>query len=117
MFSRQFRVALPSARGYIVVLSSLFGIGIALAAPGDLDPGFGENGLWSLTIGSSASDAFSVVQQSDGKLVLAGSAAVDQSASISSLRGWQQTGHRMPRSVLMELRPSISEELATLHSQ
>ena len=50
MFSRQFRVALPSARGYIVVLSSLFGIGIALAAPGNLDPGFGEDGLWSLTM-------------------------------------------------------------------
>src|SRR5688500_1316972 len=77
MVTRQFRVALPSARGYIAVLSSLFGIGIALAVPGDLDPGFGENGLWSLTIGSSASDAFSVTQQGDGKLVLAGSAEVD----------------------------------------
>ena len=78
MVSRQFRAAPPCARGYIVVLSSLVGIGTALAAPGDLDPGFGENGLWSLTIGSSASNAYAVVQQSDGKLVLAGTVEVDQ---------------------------------------
>ena len=76
MVSRQFRVALPSASGHIALLSSLFGIGIALAAPGNLDPGFDEDGLWSLT-GSSASNALSVVQQSDGQLVLAGTVAVD----------------------------------------
>ena len=74
MISRHFRVAHPSARRYVVALSSLFGIGIALAAPGDLDSGFGDNGLLSLTIGLSSSSAFAVVQQSDGKLVLGGDA-------------------------------------------
>jgi uncharacterized delta-60 repeat protein len=50
----------------------LFGMGIALAAPGDLDPGFNGSGLFSLTIGDYGSAAFAAVQQSDGKLVLAG---------------------------------------------
>ncbi len=79
MVSRQFRVPLRSARGYIVVLSSLFGIGTVLAAPGSLDPSFRNSGLLSILIGDPASaDSFSgggasaVVQQRDGKLVFAG---------------------------------------------
>ena len=74
MVSRQFRVALPSGRGFIVALSSLFGISIALAAPGDLDPGFGEDGRWSFTTDDPQGGAFAGIQQSDGKLVLAGRA-------------------------------------------
>ena len=46
--------------------------GIAAAAPGDLDPNFNGSGLLSLRVGDSESAAFAVVQQIDGKLVLAG---------------------------------------------
>ena len=79
MVSRQFRVPLRSARGYIVVLSSLLGIGTVLAAPGSLDPSFRNSGLLSILIGDPASaepfsggGASAVVQQRDGKLVFAG---------------------------------------------
>ena len=44
-------VSHPRARGQVVVPSLLLGIGIALAAPGDLDPSFDGNGLLSRTIG------------------------------------------------------------------
>ena len=117
MFTRQFRVALPSARGYIVVLSSLFGFGIALAAPGNLDPVFGEDGLWSLTMAVPRAMHMRSFSKAMASSFWRARSRLINSASISSLRGWQQTGHRMPRSVLMELRPSISEELAKLHSQ
>jgi uncharacterized delta-60 repeat protein len=46
--------------------------GIAAAAPGDLDADFNGSGLLSLRVGDSESAAFAVVQQIDGKLVLAG---------------------------------------------
>ena len=79
MVKSQSHTALPScrprARGQVVVPSLLLGIGIALAAPGDLDPSFDGNGLLSRTIGGFGSAAFAVVQQSDGKLVFAGSAS------------------------------------------
>jgi uncharacterized delta-60 repeat protein len=48
-------------------------LGVAVAAPGDLDPTFNGSGLLPLKIGVSQSVAFDVVQQPDGKLVLAGS--------------------------------------------
>lgn len=79
MVNSQSHVALPSsrprARGFIVASTLLFGVGIALAAPGDLDPSFNGSGLLSLNIGNSGSRANAVVQQSDGKLVLAGESA------------------------------------------
>ncbi len=66
-------VRLAPARRRIVAFTLAAGIGIAFAAPGDLDTGFGDNGLLSLTIGDySESRANSIVQQVDGKLVLAG---------------------------------------------
>lgn len=61
------------ARGSVIASTLLLGMGIALAAPGDLDPGFNGSGLLSLNIGGNyGSSANAVVQQSDGKLVLVG---------------------------------------------
>src|SRR5688572_6606510 len=90
MPSRQPGVALPSARGFVVALSSLFGIGIASAAPGDLDAGFGGDGLWSLEIDGRRSGfeggALAGIQQSDGKLVLAGRARDGNSSDFIVVR-------------------------------
>jgi uncharacterized delta-60 repeat protein len=67
-----FRKSRVRARGPVIASTLLLGVGIALAAPGDLDPGFNGSGLLSLNIGNQGSSANAVVQQSDGKLVLAG---------------------------------------------
>ena len=81
MVKSQSHAALPSyrprARGQVVASSLLLGIGIALAAPGDLDPSFDGNGLLSRTIGGFGSAAFAVLQQTDGKLVFAGSGTLN----------------------------------------
>ena len=73
MVKSQSHAALPSSRprtrGQVVASTLLLGIGIALAAPGDLDPSFDGNGL---LISNLASAALAVVQQTDGKLVFAG---------------------------------------------
>jgi uncharacterized delta-60 repeat protein len=50
----------------------LLGIGLALASPGSLDPGFSGSGLLSLSVGDYGSAALAVARQTDGKLVLAG---------------------------------------------
>ena len=103
---------------FIVVLSSLFGIGIALAAPGDLDPGFGEDGLWSLTIdGSDEQMPLRSFSKAMASSFWRAAPVLIIQLQISSLCGWQQTGHWMPGSVPKELRPSISVEPATLQSQ
>ena len=39
--------------------------GLALAAPGNLDPSFGDDGLVKLQIGEVGADAFAVLQQTD----------------------------------------------------
>jgi uncharacterized delta-60 repeat protein len=56
----------------VVASTLLLGIGFALAAPGDLDPSFNGSGLLSLRVGDHEGSATAVVQQTDGKLVLAG---------------------------------------------
>ncbi len=58
--------------GHALASLSLIGTAPAWAAPGDLDPTFGNNGLLSLTIGDSGSAASAIVRQGDGKLVFAG---------------------------------------------
>ena len=55
----------------------LVGALIPLAAIGDLDPSFGDQGLVSLQIGSFGAAAFAGTQQADGRLVLAGIAHDD----------------------------------------
>src|SRR5215831_2411848 len=57
----------------LLVLGSL---GHALAAPGDLDPGFNGTGIVVTTIASGPSSAKAVVRQMDGKIVIAGSVQV-----------------------------------------
>src|SRR5262245_1600810 len=47
----------------------------APAAPGDLDVTFGDHGRVSLHIGSFGAQGRSVIEQPDGKLVIAGEAA------------------------------------------
>ena len=60
------------ARAPLLASTMLLGIGVALAAHGDLDPTFSGDGLLSLTDGNSQAGAAAVIQQADGKLVLAG---------------------------------------------
>ena len=60
------------ACGPLLVSISLLGMGIALAAPGDLDSSFNDSGLLALRAGDYESFATAVIQQADGKLVLAG---------------------------------------------
>jgi uncharacterized delta-60 repeat protein len=55
----------------------LIGVATALAAPGDLDPGFGDNGVTRIDFGGSDS-AQAVLVQPDGKIVAAGDAGVAQ---------------------------------------
>ena len=76
MFKSQSHVARLSTRqrahGPLFVSTLLFGIGVALAAPGNLDADFGNDGLVRLQIGDVGADASTVLQQTDGKLVLVG---------------------------------------------
>ncbi len=61
------------ARRRALPTTFLLGIGIALAAPGDLDPDFGEGGLVSFKFSDfGGSTALAVLQQPDGTLVVAG---------------------------------------------
>lgn len=76
MSSHQSHVARPSARqrarGSLFVPTLVLGIGVALAAPGDLDPSFNGSGVLLLRVGDYESSATAVVQQTDGNLVIAG---------------------------------------------
>lgn len=76
MVNSQPHVAHPSsrqrARAPVLATSSLLGIGIALAGPGDLDAGFGDGGLVSLKFSEFGSSASAVTQLPDGKLIVAG---------------------------------------------
>ena len=72
----------PRVRPAIVACTLLFGIGVVLAAPGDLDPSFSGNGLLSLRDNDLESQAFAITQQSDGKLVLAGWGQLDGGRGI-----------------------------------
>jgi uncharacterized delta-60 repeat protein len=58
--------------GSLVFSTLVLSAGLALAAPGNLDADFGDDGLVRLQIGDVGADAFTVFQQADGKLVLAG---------------------------------------------
>jgi hypothetical protein len=46
----------------------MLGADLALAAPGNLDADFGNDGLVRLQIGDVGADASTVLQQTDGKL-------------------------------------------------
>ncbi len=76
MSHSKFRVAflknLKTGRGPTIASILVLCTGLALAAPGNLDPGFGDDGLVRLQIGDVGADAFTVLQQTDGKLVLVG---------------------------------------------
>ena len=77
----RFRVAIlksrMTGRGSIIVSTMILGAGLALAAPGNLDSGFGDDGLVRLQIGELGADGFAVLQQTDGKLVLVGTGNAD----------------------------------------
>ena len=75
MVNSQKHVVRPSPRLRArarVAATLLLSIGFALAAPGDLDPSFNGRGRPSLRVGDHEGSATAVVQQTDGKLVLAG---------------------------------------------
>ena len=61
----------------VLAATILLGVGIAFAAPGNLDPSFSGNGLVSLKVGNFGAFASAVVQQPDGKLVLGGAGHLD----------------------------------------
>ena len=77
MVSDQSHGALPRVRQRprVPAIASvlLLCIGLALAAPGDLDLGFNSTGLLSLKTADRESAASAALQQTDGKLVFAGS--------------------------------------------
>jgi uncharacterized delta-60 repeat protein len=54
----------------------LIALGTALAAPGDLDPGFHGTGTVVTPIATGSSQATAIVRQGDGKLVVAGAVLV-----------------------------------------
>lgn len=69
-----------TTRTLVVALClAALGPGSAAAAPGDLDPVFGQGGRFSQAVGPGDSRANAAVVQADGKIVLAGTA--QQSAS------------------------------------
>jgi uncharacterized delta-60 repeat protein len=55
-----------------VAVAALVLVGVAGAAPGDLDPSFGDGGIVTTSIGTFGAEASSLVRQEDGKLVAAG---------------------------------------------
>jgi uncharacterized delta-60 repeat protein len=63
-----------AARGAVVALAALalWLPATAAAAPGDLDPSFAEDGFLSLDVGWGPNEAFDVVEQPDGRLLVAG---------------------------------------------
>ncbi len=65
---RAFRTLLP-----VLISSTLLALAApASAAPGDLDPAFGSNGIVTTPVGPKTDKAVSVALQSDGKIVVAG---------------------------------------------
>lgn len=53
------------------------GVGMAFATPGHLDPGFGAAGLFTLQVGIIGAAPNAILQQADGKLVVAGAGNPD----------------------------------------
>jgi uncharacterized delta-60 repeat protein len=60
------------AHGRVFGAAGLLGIALAVAAPGDLDPEFGDGGLLSLRFSEFGHSATAVAQQTDGKLLIVG---------------------------------------------
>jgi hypothetical protein len=63
---------MKTLRHALVFISALLGTSLLHAAPGDLDLGFGGGGKVTTAIGTSGDFGYSVIQQADGKLVVAG---------------------------------------------
>jgi uncharacterized delta-60 repeat protein len=67
------RVALPFITGLALFLGAA---PAARAAPGDLDPTFGGDGIVRTDLTSAEDDGFAVTIQTDGKIVVAGQAGI-----------------------------------------
>src|SRR5262245_31196770 len=72
LFARPAKGAAPIASVLLLLT------GAAVAASGDLDPGFGTAGRVLLDLGDQPSPSFSLTQQADGKLVLVGTIWADR---------------------------------------
>jgi uncharacterized delta-60 repeat protein len=84
------RVHEPERARFAPIVAGLAGAllglaGNAVAAPGDLDPTFGSGGLVSLNLGDQPSPEHSIIQQADGRLVLASTIHDNTSPSYSQL--------------------------------
>jgi uncharacterized delta-60 repeat protein len=64
-----------------VAAAALVLAGVAGAAPGDLDPSFGDGGIVTITF-SDSDEAAALAVQPDGKIVVAGFARVQRSAIV-----------------------------------
>jgi len=58
----------------------------AVAAPGDLDPGFGSGGKAVVSFGGTSEEGGAVALQSDGKIVVAGTSNVSRSLQFAVAR-------------------------------
>jgi uncharacterized delta-60 repeat protein len=63
---------MKTLRHALVFISALLGTSLLHAAPGDLDLSFGGGGKVTTAIGTGGDFGYSVIQQADGKLVVAG---------------------------------------------
>ena len=72
-----------TGRCTIVSATLILTAGFALATPGNLDADFGDDGLVRLQIGDVGADAFTVLQQTDGKLVLVGTGSAPGGSTLT----------------------------------
>jgi uncharacterized delta-60 repeat protein len=84
------RVHAPERARFAPTVAGLAGTllglaGNAIAAPGDLDTTFGSGGRVSLNLGDQPSPEHSIIQQADGRLVLASTIYDNTSPSYSQL--------------------------------
>jgi hypothetical protein len=83
---------MKTLRHALVFISALLGTSSLHAAPGDLDLSFGGGGKVTTAIGTGGDFGYSVIQQADGKLVVAGIAGT---AAMMMLR-WCATTPMAP---------------------
>ena len=77
---------MKTLRHALVFISALLGTSSLHAAPGDLDLSFGGGGKVTTAIGTGGDFGYSVIQQADGKLVVAGSSWNGSNADVALVR-------------------------------
>lgn len=88
------------------------GAGLCFAAPGDLDTGFGTNGIAITPVGSGTDTAQAAVLQPDGKIIVAGSAQNDFALVRYNANGSLDTGFGTSGKVITPVTASSDEAFA-----